>query len=106
MVGNDVNYFLIEPCIIYANKNYLTYQVASFTGEKQAVEKYDKSLKSAYKSGVKEGLAAGLGMGTVMLLMFCGYSLGIWYGAKLILERGYTGAKVMNVIFAVLTGSL
>ncbi|KAJ3676007.1 hypothetical protein LUZ60_003419 [Juncus effusus] len=80
--------------------------VASFTGEKQAVEKYDKSLKKAYKTGVKEGLAAGLGMGTVMLLMFCGYSLGIWYGAKLILERGYTGAKVMNVIFAVLTGSL
>ncbi|KAJ4775062.1 ABC transporter B family member 21 [Rhynchospora pubera] len=80
--------------------------VASFTGEKQAVEKYDKSLKSAYKSGVKEGLAAGLGMGIVMLLMFCGYSLGIWYGAKLILEKGYTGAKVMNVIFAVLTGSL
>ncbi|KAL6626331.1 hypothetical protein ACP70R_030057 [Stipagrostis hirtigluma subsp. patula] len=80
--------------------------VASFTGEKRAVEKYSKSLKSAYKSGVREGLAAGLGMGTVMVLLFCGYSLGIWYGAKLILEKGYTGAKVMNVIFAVLTGSL
>ncbi|WVZ71506.1 hypothetical protein U9M48_020089 [Paspalum notatum var. saurae] len=80
--------------------------VASFTGEKRAVDKYSKSLKSAYKSGVREGLAAGLGMGTVMVLLFCGYSLGIWYGAKLILEKGYTGAKVMNVIFAVLTGSL
>ncbi|KAL5220324.1 hypothetical protein ABZP36_025037 [Zizania latifolia] len=80
--------------------------VASFTGEKQAVEKYSKSLKSAYKSGVREGLAAGLGMGTVMVLLFCGYSLGIWYGARLILLKGYTGAKVMNVIFAVLTGSL
>ncbi|GJN05501.1 hypothetical protein PR202_ga23131 [Eleusine coracana subsp. coracana] len=80
--------------------------VASFTGEKRAVDKYNKSLKSAYKSGVREGLAAGLGMGTVMVLLFCGYSLGIWYGAKLILEKGYTGAKVMNVIFAVLTGSL
>lgn len=70
------------------------------------MEKYNKSLKSAYKSGVREGLAAGLGMGTVMVLLFCGYSLGIWYGARLILEKGYTGAKVMNVIFAVLTGSL
>ncbi|KAG8051977.1 hypothetical protein GUJ93_ZPchr0001g31545 [Zizania palustris] len=80
--------------------------VASFTGEKQAVEKYSKSLKNAYKSGVREGLAAGLGMGTVMVLLFCGYSLGIWYGARLILLKGYTGAKVMNVIFAVLTGSL
>ncbi|GJN32113.1 hypothetical protein PR202_gb20587 [Eleusine coracana subsp. coracana] len=80
--------------------------VASFTGEKRAVDKYNKSLKSAYKSGVREGLATGLGMGAVMVLLFCGYSLGIWYGAKLILEKGYTGAKVMNVIFAVLTGSL
>ncbi|OEL38321.1 ABC transporter B family member 4 [Dichanthelium oligosanthes] len=80
--------------------------VASFTGEKRAVEKYSKSLKSAYSSGVREGLAAGLGMGIVMVLLFCGYSLGIWYGAKLILEKGYTGAQVMNVIFAVLTGSL
>ncbi|GJM94530.1 hypothetical protein PR202_ga11180 [Eleusine coracana subsp. coracana] len=80
--------------------------VASFTGEKQAVDKYGRSLKSAYSSGVREGLAAGVGMGTVMVLLFCGYSLGIWYGAKLILEKGYTGAQVMNVIFAVLTGSL
>nr|XP_029124116.1 ABC transporter B family member 4-like isoform X2 [Elaeis guineensis] len=80
--------------------------VASFTGEKHAVNKYSKSLNSAYSSGVQEGLAAGLGLGTVMLFIFCGYSLGIWYGAKLILDKGYTGAKVINVIFAVLTGSL
>ncbi|CAL4895809.1 unnamed protein product [Urochloa decumbens] len=80
--------------------------VASFTGEKRAVDKYGESLKSAYSSGVREGLAAGVGMGIVMVLLFCGYSLGIWYGAKLILENGYTGAQVMNVIFAVLTGSL
>ncbi|RCV15411.1 hypothetical protein SETIT_3G054200v2 [Setaria italica] len=80
--------------------------VASFTGEKRAVEKYNESLKSAYSSGVREGLAAGIGMAIVMVLLFCGYSLGIWYGAKLILEKGYSGAQVMNVIFAVLTGSL
>ncbi|WVZ96174.1 hypothetical protein U9M48_041843 [Paspalum notatum var. saurae] len=80
--------------------------VASFTGEKRAVEKYSRSLRSAYSSGVREGLAGGVGMGIVMVLLFCGYSLGIWYGAKLILENGYTGAQVMNVIFAVLTGSL
>ncbi|CAN6349641.1 unnamed protein product [Urochloa humidicola] len=80
--------------------------VASFTGEKRAVDKYGESLKSAYSSGVREGLAVGAGMGIVMVLLFCGYSLGIWYGAKLILEKGYTGAQVMNVIFAVLTGSL
>ncbi|XP_074579514.1 ABC transporter B family member 4-like [Curcuma longa] len=79
--------------------------VASFTGEKQAVKKYDKSLVRAYNASVQEGLVAGLGLGTLMLFMFCGYSLGIWYGAKLILHKGYTGGKVINVIFAILTGS-
>ncbi|KAJ6808791.1 ABC transporter B family member 11-like isoform X1 [Iris pallida] len=79
--------------------------VASFTGEKQSVDKYSKSLKSAYDSGVHEGLATGLGLGSVMFIMFCGYSLGIWYGSKLILDKGYTGADVINVIFAVVTGS-
>ncbi|GFZ13667.1 P-glycoprotein 11 [Actinidia rufa] len=34
------------------------------------------------------------------------YSSAIWFGAKMILEKGYAGGKVMNVILAVLTGSL
>ncbi|KAJ6795680.1 ABC transporter B family member 11-like isoform X2 [Iris pallida] len=80
--------------------------VASFTGENQFVDKYSKSLMTAYKSSVHEGIATGLGLGIMMLIMFCGYSLGIWYGAKLILEKGYTGGKVINVIFSVVMGSL
>ncbi|KAF7144597.1 hypothetical protein RHSIM_Rhsim04G0106200 [Rhododendron simsii] len=80
--------------------------VASFTGEKQAVNKYNKSLVEAYKSGIHEGLAAGLGFGAVMFVAFCTYSLAIWFGAKMILDRGYTGGDVLNVINAVLTGSM
>lgn len=80
--------------------------VASFTGEKKAVANYNKSLIDAYKSGVHEGLAAGLGLGSMMLIIFCSYALAVWYGAKMILERGYTGGTVINVIFAVLTGSM
>ncbi|KAJ4727918.1 ABC transporter B family protein [Melia azedarach] len=80
--------------------------VASFTGEKQAISNYNKFLVTAYKSGVQEGLAAGLGLGVVMLIIFCSYALSVWYGGKLILEKGYTGGKVVNVMVAVLTGSL
>jgi len=89
--------------------NYLlswSFQVVSFTAEKQSLTKYRGSLQSAYDSSIQEGLAAGLGMGTAMFLFFCGYSLGIWYGAKLILNEDYTGGNVFSVIFAVLTGSL
>ncbi|KAL7200204.1 hypothetical protein ACSBR1_032178 [Camellia fascicularis] len=80
--------------------------VASFTGERQAAINYNKSLVHAYKSGVQEGLAAGFGFGAVMFVAFSTYSLAIWFGAKMILEKGYTGGEVLNVIVAVLTGSM
>ncbi|KAL6193548.1 hypothetical protein ACLB2K_034632 [Fragaria x ananassa] len=79
--------------------------VASFTGEKQAITKYNNSLTKAYNSGVQEGLASGVGLGTVIFTIFCSYGLAIWYGGKMILEKGYNGGDVINVIFAVLTGS-
>eukprot|EP00258_Populus_trichocarpa_P025336 XP_024441355.1 ABC transporter B family member 21 [Populus trichocarpa] len=80
--------------------------VASFTGEKQAISNYKKFLATAYNSGVQEGFTAGLGLGIVMLLVFCTYALAIWFGGKMILEKGYTGGDVVNVIIAVLTGSM
>ncbi|XP_022937696.1 ABC transporter B family member 21-like isoform X1 [Cucurbita moschata] len=80
--------------------------VASFTGEKQAVSNYKKFLVTAYRSGVHEGLAVGLGFGTILAVVFCSYSLAIWYGAKLILDKGYSGGEVINVVIAVLTGSM
>ncbi|KAK0582248.1 hypothetical protein LWI29_023393 [Acer saccharum] len=80
--------------------------VASFTGEKQAISNYNKFLVAAYKSGVHEGLATGLGLGLVMSIVYFSYALSIWYGGKLILEKGYTGGQVFNVIIAVMTGSM
>ncbi|KAL1553054.1 ATP-binding cassette, sub-B (MDR TAP), member 4 [Salvia divinorum] len=80
--------------------------VASYTGEKRAVSEYNKSLDNAYKSAVQQGLATGLGLGTVMFMMFCSYGLAVWYGAKMILEKGHSGGEVFTVIVAVLTGSL
>ncbi|KAG6573610.1 ABC transporter B family member 4, partial [Cucurbita argyrosperma subsp. sororia] len=80
--------------------------VASFTGEKQAVSSYKKFLTQAYKSGVKEGLGGGIGIGMVMMIVFCTYSLAVWFGGKMIIEKGYNGGQVINVIIAVLAGSM
>ncbi|CAA7405782.1 unnamed protein product [Spirodela intermedia] len=79
--------------------------VASFTGEKLAVDKYSKSLNASYKASCQEGLAAGVGLGAVFSIMLFGYALGIWYGGKLILDKGYSGGDVISVIFAILTAS-
>jgi len=81
-------------------------QVASFTGEKQAIAQYNQSLTKAYKIGVQEGLAIGLGLGSVRLFVYCSYALAVWFGGKMVLEKGYTGGEAISVFFAVLTGSL
>ncbi|KAJ9187945.1 hypothetical protein P3X46_003353 [Hevea brasiliensis] len=80
--------------------------VASFTGEKRAISVYNKYLQIAYKSGAHEGFASGVGIGIVMLVVFSSYAMAVWFGAKMILEKGYSGGQVINVIVAVLTGSM
>ncbi|XP_056163005.1 ABC transporter B family member 21-like isoform X3 [Syzygium oleosum] len=80
--------------------------VASFTGEKLAIANYNEFLEDAYKLGVREGMAAGLGVGTALLIIFFSYAFAIWFGGKMILEKGYTGGEVLNVIMAVLAGSM
>lgn len=81
-------------------------QVASFTGEKQAISKFDESLDAAYLSGVKEGLAAGLGAGIYMLVLYNSYALAVWFGGRMILHKNYAAGETINVIIAVLTGSM
>ncbi|KAI3969945.1 hypothetical protein MKW92_004559 [Papaver armeniacum] len=80
--------------------------VASFTGENQAIVKYDKSLTKVYKSGVREGIVAGLGLGSTFSVLYCSYALAVWFGAKMIIQKGYMGGDVINVIVALLSGSM
>ncbi|KAG6786990.1 ABC transporter B family member 11-like [Populus alba x Populus x berolinensis] len=80
--------------------------VASFTGEKRAISVYNDLLLTAYGSGVKEGIFSGFGVGMVMLIVFCSYAMAVWFGAKMVLEKGYSGGAVINVIVAILTGSM
>ncbi|KAK7363395.1 hypothetical protein VNO77_05537 [Canavalia gladiata] len=80
--------------------------VASFTGEKQTIDKYNQSLIKAYKTGVQEAVASGFGFGSLYFVFNCCYALAVWFGAKMIIEKGYTGGEVLTILFAVLTGSM
>ncbi|KAL5182709.1 ABC transporter B family member 11 [Glycine soja] len=80
--------------------------VASFTGEKQAIAQYNQYLIKAYRVGVQEGVAGGFGFGLVRLFIYCTYALAVWFGGKMVLEKGYTGGQVISIFFAVLTGSM
>ncbi|KAM3688214.1 hypothetical protein ACB098_10G136700 [Castanea mollissima] len=78
--------------------------VASFAGEKQAINNYKKYLITAYKSGVYEGLASGLSLATVLLVMFTSYGLAILYGSKLILRKVYNGGEASPCMSAFVAG--
>ncbi|KAL3834874.1 hypothetical protein ACJIZ3_009610 [Penstemon smallii] len=80
--------------------------VASYTGEKQAIKKYDDRVKIAYAQSVKQGVASGVGLGLLLLIVFSTYGLAVWYGAKLIIYEGYKGGGVINVIMCILTGGI
>ncbi|XP_002519759.2 ABC transporter B family member 9 isoform X1 [Ricinus communis] len=80
--------------------------VASFSGEKHSIQKYNEKLKLAYKATVQEGLASGLGIGLMMFVIFGSYGLALWYGAKLTIEKGYNGGQVINVMFSIMTGGM
>ncbi|XP_059664692.1 ABC transporter B family member 9 isoform X1 [Cornus florida] len=80
--------------------------VASFTGEKLAISKYNSNLQPAYVAAVRQGLASGGGMGVILAIMFSTYGLAVWYGSKLIIEKGYNGGKVINVMMALVMGGM
>uniref|UniRef100_A0A0E0L5B3 MDR-like ABC transporter n=1 Tax=Oryza punctata TaxID=4537 RepID=A0A0E0L5B3_ORYPU len=80
--------------------------VASFSGENRAIALYNKYIHSAYVSAVQESTATGLGFGFIMFMLFCTYGLAAWYGAKLIIDKGYEGGQVVTVWMAFMTGAM
>uniref|UniRef100_A0ACD5ZQY6 Uncharacterized protein n=2 Tax=Avena sativa TaxID=4498 RepID=A0ACD5ZQY6_AVESA len=80
--------------------------VVSFGGEKQAITTYNKFIRKAYECALREGVVTGFGIGSAMVTLFCSYGLAVWYGAKLIVSRGYNGGIVINVVMAVMVGAL
>ena len=67
---------------------------------------HEKSLNIAYEATTHQGLAASFGVSFLLFIMFCSYALALCYGSWLIINHGYSGGSVINVIFAVLTGGM
>ncbi|KAF7817655.1 ABC transporter B family member 13-like [Senna tora] len=78
--------------------------VYSFVGEDKAVGSYSKSLDKALKLGKKSGFAKGVGVGLTYGLLFCAWSLLLWYASILVRHHKTNGGKafttIINVVFS------
>ncbi|XP_004234243.1 ABC transporter B family member 9 [Solanum lycopersicum] len=78
--------------------------VVSFTGENLSIVDYNSKLENAYKPTVNQALASGIGLGTILMFSLFSYGLAIWYGAKLIIDKNYSGGDIVTVIFSAMLG--
>ena len=79
--------------------------VTAFGGEERSIQQYQSKLLSAEKAGVSKAFSNGLGVGIIQGIIFLVYSLGFWYGNKLVTDEGMDAGQVLNVFFAIVIGA-
>ena len=71
--------------------------VASFRGEDKEAEKYREKLVEAEKVGIQSGAAIAKGIASVLFILFASYGLGMWFGAKEIVDAGNAGTATPDM---------
>lgn len=86
--------------------------VKFLTGEGYEGRRFFELLEEVKKKTFKFAIWAGFGIGFIFMVMLASYSLGFWYGAKLINEKEpnlsgyYTTGDVLVVFFSVIMGGM
>ena len=90
--------------------------VAAFGGEQQAIDAFGGHVKKARSTGIRLAHVSGANIGLMMMVMFASYSLGFWYGGKMITDpdrlintwtgEQWTGGDVLATFFAALMGGM
>ncbi|OMJ07536.1 Multidrug resistance protein 1A [Smittium culicis] len=78
--------------------------IMAFNSQPRELKRYNDSIDDAEKSELKKAKALGLGLGGMFFFIYSIYSLGFWYGAKLIRNGDMTAETVLNVFFALIIG--
>ncbi|KAJ0081187.1 hypothetical protein Patl1_10099 [Pistacia atlantica] len=93
-----------------ASRGQIAYTEAGNVVEQTVGAIRTKDIKARSKWRTKpafnKGLASGAGLGTLMLIVISTYGLAIWYGSKLIIEKGYAGGDIINIVMAIMMGGI
>ncbi|SPO31643.1 probable Leptomycin B resistance protein pmd1 [Ustilago trichophora] len=77
----------------------------AFGIEDNLVDLYDQSNRQATRFGIKRSLYQGIGMGVFFFVIYSGYALAFYFGAKLLASGHIQSGTVMNVILSILIGA-
>ncbi|KAK5640086.1 hypothetical protein RI129_010897 [Pyrocoelia pectoralis] len=85
----------------------------AFGGQKKEEDRYDKLLLFACKNNIKRLFFNGISNGIMWFFAYGSYSLGFWYGVRLIIrerplpieEVVYNPGNMVAIFFSVLTGT-
>ncbi|KAJ3073375.1 GTPase-activating protein, partial [Quaeritorhiza haematococci] len=79
--------------------------VVAFNAQKKMSDRYNERLLDAKKEGMKKSLSTGIFLGMLFAIVYCGYALAFYYGARLINWELASPGGVTNVFFAILIGA-
>ena len=80
--------------------------VASFSGEKRSMARYEEKLLAAEKAGIKLSAIRGCGLAILFLSVFLTYGVGYWYGSLLIASGEADFGTVLTSVLACVIGSI
>ncbi|OMJ16981.1 Multidrug resistance protein 1A [Smittium culicis] len=78
--------------------------IMAFNSQPRELDRYTDSIENAIKTERNKAIALSLGLGGIFFFVYVMYSLGFWYGAKLIRDGQSDPTKVLNVFFALIIG--
>ena len=108
--GSSENYATAGGVATEALSNIRT--VTSLNAQPDIISRYRIYLLEAMQIGIKKGAKVGAANGGLFCAAFLTYSLGFWYGGKLVADNrddghnDLTGGTVLSVFFCVIMGSI
>ncbi|KAJ3261916.1 Multidrug resistance protein 1 [Chytriomyces hyalinus] len=78
--------------------------VTAFGGQSRELKRYTEKLKVAERAGIRGAFTVGAATGAAFLIIFATYSLGFWYGGRLI-PNDMNSGDVITTFFSIIIGA-
>jgi len=86
--------------------------IASFANFEYEISRYNNYISASLKAGIKVGFKTGMGIGFIIFIVYCSYSLAVGYGTYLISSQTvntnsgefFGAGDVITVLFSIIFG--